>query len=257
MTLGTWGPQNDQPPLVMGIRTGRDDTPFSVAFLRGHYGVARAILAIIKAQWSPPEKENVRYRMEADEEDDDEYRTEGDEDSDDEDEPRIVSEKVDQEFTIDNIGQVSMQTKSHFKPLDVICGRWSTMKLEDDELVDRGTRSLFIHVMEEDHVAGLKFLLDVAQEHSNEKVDGDDDSDENTPSGRFSFPDDAFTWAIENGKVDMLGVVIKRTGAGIPLDHLVKKSGVEVKKKPRYYQGLTVYGKKRYVPWLSKFYEYS
>jgi hypothetical protein len=40
-------------------------------------------------------------------------------------------------------------------------------------------------------------------------------------------------------------MIIKRTGAGIPLDHLVKKSGVEIKKKPRYYQGLTVYGKKR------------
>lgn len=52
---------------------------------------------------------------------------------------------------------------------------------------------------------------------------------------------------MNHGKTQMLALIIKRTGAGIPLDHLVKKSGVELKQKPRYYQGLTVYGKKRYV----------
>jgi hypothetical protein len=32
---------------------------------------------------------------------------------------------------------------------------------------------------------------------------------------------------------------------GIPLNKLIEKSGVEVKTKPRYYQGLSVGGKKR------------
>jgi hypothetical protein len=32
---------------------------------------------------------------------------------------------------------------------------------------------------------------------------------------------------------------------GIPLNELVQKSGVEIKTKPRYYQGLSVGGKKR------------
>tara|TARA_R110002033_G_scaffold137455_1_gene176715 strand:- start:12 stop:416 length:405 start_codon:yes stop_codon:yes gene_type:complete len=35
------------------------------------------------------------------------------------------------------------------------------------------------------------------------------------------------------------------TAVGIPLNALIKKSGVEIKTKPRYYQGLTVGGKKR------------
>lgn len=35
------------------------------------------------------------------------------------------------------------------------------------------------------------------------------------------------------------------TGVGIPLNALVQKSGVEIKSKPRYYQGLSVGGKKR------------
>lgn len=38
---------------------------------------------------------------------------------------------------------------------------------------------------------------------------------------------------------------MKATGVGIPLNALVQKSGVEIKTKPGYYQGLSVGGKKR------------
>jgi hypothetical protein len=38
---------------------------------------------------------------------------------------------------------------------------------------------------------------------------------------------------------------IRLTGVGIPLNELIKTSGVELKTKPRYYQGLSVGGKKR------------
>jgi hypothetical protein len=37
----------------------------------------------------------------------------------------------------------------------------------------------------------------------------------------------------------------KATGVGIPLNELIATSGVEIKTKPRYYQGLSVGGKKR------------
>lgn len=43
----------------------------------------------------------------------------------------------------------------------------------------------------------------------------------------------------------MLAEVIKRTGAGLPLEEMVKDSGIEIEEPPEYYQGLTVYGKKR------------
>lgn len=43
----------------------------------------------------------------------------------------------------------------------------------------------------------------------------------------------------------MLAEVIKRTGAGLPLEEMVKDSGIKIEEPPEYYQGLTVYGKKR------------
>lgn len=89
---------------------------------------------------------------------------------------------------------------------------------------------------------GLIFLIDVGERLAAQKLDLDDEV-----SGFYSFPDEEFQYAVEQGRVELLGEIIKRTGAGLPLEHLVKHTGVEVKEKPRYYQGLTVYGKKRYV----------
>lgn len=87
---------------------------------------------------------------------------------------------------------------------------------------------------------GLKFLLEVCEHWSTQKSEPDDEV-----SGFYSFPDREFKLAVESGRVELLGEIIKRTGAGLPLEHLVKDTGVELQVKPRYYQGLTVYGKKR------------
>lgn len=87
---------------------------------------------------------------------------------------------------------------------------------------------------------GLKFLLDIGEHFSAQKLDSEDET-----SGFYAFADQEFKIAIELGRVELLGEIIKRTGAGLPLEHLVKDTGVELKVKPRYYQGLTVYGKKR------------
>ncbi len=61
----------------------------------------------------------------------------------------------------------------------------------------------------------------------------------------MTFPDNDFRRAIELGRTELLAEIIRRTGAGLPLEELVKGTGVEIKEKPRFYQGLTVYGKKR------------
>ncbi|RSM06944.1 hypothetical protein CDV31_008876 [Fusarium ambrosium] len=250
LTLQAWGPEQDQPPLVAAVGDNEGNTPFSVAFLRGHHDVARALLEIVKVQWSPPEKEKVRFKMEAREED--EYSDEcSDEESNDSgDEPRIVSEKVQQKFTIDDIGHVSMQVKSHTKPVNHLCWNVPSWCMENGNATsvrpttNYGREGLFTQVLQRDDVAGLKALLDMAQHYAGEKFEGDD-RDEDDYIGRFTFPLSDFNYAVQHGKTQMLGLIIKRTGAGIPLDHLVKKSGVELKQKPRYYQGLTVYGKKR------------
>ncbi|KFA50832.1 hypothetical protein S40293_05813 [Stachybotrys chartarum IBT 40293] len=246
LTLQGWGSNQDQSPLKVTISDSDGNSPFSLAFLRGHHQVAQCILDIVAAQWSPRD-EKLRYKMQSEERDDDEdtYNSEQDCRSDEDDhEPRIVSERIDKTFTIDNVGQVSMLVKSHIKPITIITNQYQTVKIKEGNFqADSGKRTLLQHALDMEDSTGLKFLLDMAQLFAAQKLPGDDDVEES--GGNFTFPHDDFLWALQNGKTQLLGLIIKRTGAGIPLDHLVKKSGVEMKEKPRYYQGLTVYGKKR------------
>ncbi|KAL1645066.1 hypothetical protein SLS61_008499 [Didymella pomorum] len=87
----------------------------------------------------------------------------------------------------------------------------------------------------------LQFLLDVAEEYTNRRAGTDD-----KPAAKFyNFNEQDFHYAIQLGRVQILKEIVRRTGAGIPLDDLVKKSGVEITKKPKYYQGLSVHGQKR------------
>ncbi|KAM0251165.1 hypothetical protein ACHAP5_001762 [Fusarium lateritium] len=246
LSLQAWGLEQDQPPLKIAVSDNMGNTPFSVAFLRGHHDIARALLEIIKAQWSPPKKDKVRFRMDTGDEDEDDDETSYNSDDSTDSEPRIVSEKVQQKFTIDDIGHVSMEVESHTKPLQAICQAVPYWFMEEGHhMYQKQFRSLFVHTFANNDTTGLKALLDMAQHYSGQKFEGDDDEDEDGSCSRFTFPQADFKWAVEHGKTQMLALVIKRTGAGIPLEHLVKKSGVELKRRPRYYQGLTVYGKKR------------
>lgn len=52
-------------------------------------------------------------------------------------------------------------------------------------------------------------------------------------------------YALRANRPHMLAEIMQRTGAGIPLNKFAKASGVEATEKPKYYQGLSVYGKKR------------
>ena len=87
----------------------------------------------------------------------------------------------------------------------------------------------------------LQFLIKAGEEYTLRRGTSDDE-----PVSKFySFDERDFHYAIQLGRVRLLKDIVKRTGAGIPLDDLVKKSGVEITKKPKYYQGLSVHGRKR------------
>ncbi|KAJ3495440.1 hypothetical protein NLG97_g3396 [Lecanicillium saksenae] len=244
LTLQPWGTDQDQPPLMADIRDNHNHTPFSFSFLRGHYDTAKAVLEIIGAQWTPKEKDEVRYKIEGDDDGDDEEYSDEDSyqsDCDSESHVRIVSEKVDKKYTIDNIGEVSLQVKSHTKPAERLMAGARTWTLKDGVFEDGEVYgTLFAHCIKHDDMAGLKALLSMAQHFSEAPKPGDDER-----KSTFTFKDDDFILAVKSGNTQALRQIIKTTGAGVPLDSLVKKSGVEVKQKPRYYQGLTVYGKKR------------
>lgn len=233
LTVEACGPENNQPPLKIAITDNFGNSPFSVAFLQGHQDVAKAILEIVKAQWSPPEGEQVRFRIGNDDEGYDDEASDGN--------PRLVPEKMHRSFTMEDIGKVSMLVESHVRPLEVLCRPAPSFLVDKGKVVKEfDSRSMFLHALDTDDGSRLHFLLDMVQLFS-EKEEKDDDSSETFTLSEFDF-----TWALANGKVQLLGPLIKSIGAGIPIDDLVQKSGVEIKHKPRYYQGLTVYGAKRY-----------
>ncbi|ETS87326.1 hypothetical protein PFICI_01154 [Pestalotiopsis fici W106-1] len=240
LTLSAWGTDKSEPPLKVAVLDLGWNSPFSIAFLRGHLDTAKAILEIVQAQWSPPEEKTKRYKMTRDE---DENGSDEEADDDGDDNPRIYEEIVDDQFTIENIGQVSMKVKSHELPSSVLNKSCPLFIMRGDQIEDEiGNNTPLSFALKHNDKERFNFLLDTDvyfRTHAPAQTEEDE-------SSRFySLSEADFKLAVSLGRTDMLSDVIARFGAGIPLEHLVKKSGVEMKTKPKYYQGLTVYGKKR------------
>jgi len=246
-TLQSWGEDMSEPPLKIAITDGGYNTPFSLALLRGHLETAKGIAEIAEAQYAPEETEKRVYRMQSRTYRDEEYGSDedsydnSDDDDDSEDEPRIVSQVVGKKFTIENIGQVSMQVQSRVTAIGYITWKVNTFSMKDGEPVPKSDtyQELWNFVGCNDRFEKFAAYLDMCMHFSRKNKSADDEE------AIYTLPQHVFQRLIEHGHIKELAEVIKRTGAGIPLDDLVKKSGVEVKEKPRHYQGLTVYGKKR------------
>ncbi|GFF56479.1 uncharacterized protein R883 [Aspergillus udagawae] len=237
LTLGTWGPDTNRPPLEIATKDQRNFHPFNIAVLRGHLDVAKAIIAIAQVQYKPQdEQENVRYTMRATTgNDDDSSCDEGDDDSDGLDIERQI---LDEEFTIDNIGEVKTQVESQIPPLSLLKDRFSAEDFMGTTLPDeRKPFNLVQYATWKDDAQLLVFLLDLGRELSAKSG-----SSEQTI---FTVEQWDLTMAMQLGRLRCLAELIKRTGAGIQFDKLAEQSGVEIKEKPKYYQGLSIHGKKR------------
>ena len=208
--------------------------------MRGHLDVAKAILEIAKAQFEPDtEAKRERYSIAPlgydydDSIHSDEASVEGDDDI------RVFREIVDEEFTIENIGEISLQVKSKVTPLQFL--KWTSPDLQDSAADERESTnmSLFAYAILTDNLKLLKFLIDLGEEHTRS---GDDKT---VTSRIFSFPMDDFYLAILHGRIQHIAEIMNRTGAGIPLDDLINSRGIQTKENAKYYQGLSVHGRKR------------
>lgn len=248
LTLRAWGEDQSEIPLKIAVHDSDYNTPFSLAFYRGYYDVAWRIAEIAHAQYSPPDEEKKLYRLDMRGGNDDET-TDLDSDNEpysDSEEPRIVSRTVDDKFTIDNIGEISMQVKSETKAIDFIQFSCNAFEVKDGVPVPETCRretAFNFFIRRGGSMGAFKRFLNMCI-HFDGKSYG---TAPRADSTSFTLDEGTFRYMVEAGRVDMLKEVIRRTGAGIPLDHLVKKTGVEMQEKPRYYPGLSVYGKKRYV----------
>lgn len=240
-TLTPWGSDQREPPLKIAVSDAVNNNPFSLAFVGGHFETAKAILDIVQAQWSPTEEAKARFKMVTPE--DDEESCEESDTNDGDSEPEIYKEIINDQFTIENIGQVSMQVRSDVLPSSILNWAAPTFEVHSDKAGETNfaCQNLLTHMIWQNDTHRFTQLLDLnARFASNQPDDGDDEK-----SKIYTVSVNEFENAISKGRTHMLAEVIRRFGAGIPLEDLVKKSGVEMKTKARYYQGLTVYGKKR------------
>ncbi|RHZ50985.1 ankyrin repeat protein [Aspergillus thermomutatus] len=237
LTLGTWGPDKHRPPLEIATKDQRNFDPFSIAVLRGHLDVAKAIIAIAQVQYKPQDQqENARYRLRTTVNNDDDSSC--DEREDDSDELDIERQILDEEFTIDNIGEVKTQVESKVSPLSLLKDSCPVEGFTGTSLPDgQKPLNLVQYAIWKDDVELLVFLLDLGRELSAKSG-----SSEQTI---FTVGKWDLTMAMQLGRLGCLAELIKRTGAGIQLDKLAEQSGVEIKDKPKYYQGLSIHGKKR------------
>ncbi|KAL4935267.1 hypothetical protein BDV06DRAFT_228985 [Aspergillus oleicola] len=240
LTLTNWGPNKAHSPLEIGVTDNRNYTAFTLAILRHHIEAAKTILAISIAQYKPDEQpKNTRYRMMTDaDSDDDMYSDAGSDDI------QLDTHVIDAQFTIDNIGEAKNAVESKISPETILLGRCSIgLFLQKSERPEDGKTSLndlVEYAIWKDDVDLLRLLITLGQELIARKKE---DKDQQSTIYTVSHSD--FIMAIRLGRLRCLEEMIKRTGAGLPLDKLAEKSGVEMKEKPKYYQGLSVHGKKR------------
>ncbi|KAH7026489.1 uncharacterized protein B0I36DRAFT_273482 [Microdochium trichocladiopsis] len=241
-TLTSWDGEDKESPLQIAVSDNKSNNPFSLAFLRGHWDAAKAVLEIAQAQWTPKEAENARYKMTRDDDEEDSCE---DSDAESGDEPEVYKEVVIDQVTIDNIGQISMQVNSHVLPTTMLEWAVPVMTGVDGQPHDQSSSYYLLHyAIAKGDLQQFKFLVDLYAHYTTQQPADDDDGSDGARKV-FVFPVDRFNDVIKYGRTDMLTEIIKTTGAGLPFDELVKKSGTEMKTKPRYYQGLSVYGKKR------------
>jgi hypothetical protein len=285
LTLGFWGPDNDRIPLQITTEDTHQLTPFAIAVLRGHLDVAKAIMEIARAQYQPKEtKGQKRFRMRS--VDDDDYDSDGNSiaDSEEDDEIRLYSDIIDDQFTVDNIGEISSQVKSTISPFRLLVwhcnigafldhtdeGRKAVAQRPFNETEDvvfdfapldgaakagpYFRRNVFKnapfkptniiqYAIWAENIELLRFLLDLGDKY---KDTATTDTATNMNAQSLALVrDQDLRYARIHGRTKSLAELIKRTGVGIPLDEFVKESGVEATEKPRYYQGLSVHGKKR------------
>ena len=262
---------NNEHPLRVAVQDMAGFSPWSIAVVRGHKALADAILNIATIQYSP-KKDEVRYR----------YRLAGKDDSDeddgisdaDNDEPRVLRDLVSDKFTVDDVTALADASKSSVSPMEMLTWEPELWRLyggisEDEKrafALPKPRYHAYVHPRTNESWAWFhqvlpqvrkrcktslaryaivkndKSLLQYVVRTATDLLASTDDDD---ASKVFNISNADFSLALKLGRTELIGEIFKTTGAGIPLDAMAKSSGVQLEEKPKYYQGLTVYGKKR------------
>ncbi len=265
LTLGHWGPDQKNSPLMVSVQDSKGFTPFAIATYRRHLEVAETILEIANVQYKGPDDESTRQHYTIADNDSDMGDSDGD------DELGISSRVVDETYTVDNIAALKQSVGSKVSATNMLtkfAEIWCLLDLPEGEAYKKlgsyRKSDVQYYVREgrksseafQSIISGrgytcavgryaivsrdfnlLRFWLRCCREASKMKLDNDSMS-----LSRYYSMD--FQYALENGFVEELQELISTAGAELPLDALVKQSGVQDEGKPKYYQGLSIGGKK-------------
>lgn len=166
----------------------------------------------------------------------------------------IVSHTMDDQFTHDNIGEVTTQVESNVSPVSALRRSCEAFLFLDQEDSARATRKLCPSGQDEMHnswpieinslvkyavfkndLSLLDFLLKTDHECASNSSDKD----------KIAIGQHEFQLAIILGHIDCLVKLIQFGAIGLPLAKMSEHSGVEARNEPRYYPGLSIRGKKR------------
>ncbi|KAL9594575.1 MAG: hypothetical protein Q9219_006959 [cf. Caloplaca sp. 3 TL-2023] len=275
LTLANWGPDSDKKPLRVAVQDEKGFTPFAIATYRRHFGTARLLLQVADAQFKEPNESNTKRRYELaggsddyDSENSDDTASEGG----DSDDLNISSKVVDETYTYDNVAALQDSVGSKISAAEMLRkpGQvwWFIDKSEKEarNLVGAGqfdiwgslgysettSRSQVLrkardsssytylqfgrYAMASRDLSLFRFWLQCCQESLKMKR-----NDQYVTTG---FDSREFQFALEHGLVEEAAEMIKILGAELPLDALIKKTGVDDSKKHTYYQGLSIGGQK-------------
>ena len=224
-------------PLQIAVFDGDRNSPLSIAVSNGKLELASMIMNIAEAQYSPPEPPSARH-----------YRVDNDLDSDDHDidegedaEMHIVSEAVDDQLTIEDIGTVSLSVKSDVRPEAMIY--WSHQGLHAWHAPAPSADAagnLIETALARNDTQALSALLDLSDEFA-ARLDGPHAADRNVADGKLTI-----RRALQFGRPHLLAELIKRTAVGVSIDKLaLEHKANDNTEKSKYYQGLNVHGRKR------------
>ncbi|KAK2765211.1 hypothetical protein FQN54_008910 [Arachnomyces sp. PD_36] len=301
LTLGSWGPDNNLPPLRVSVHDKSELTPFAIAVVRRHFGLAKVILDIADAQYLPKGEAQKRKRYEividaeADDSDSDSYDGSRDNMAEEDHGIGVRFDLVDDQHTIDDIRDVANTVKSTVSPSKLLRQSsnlsWFLGDAEDKyrqaflsgvsqanssktkygyfqpsvttkkdknswklyvnnlPLGDHWTKSLLLdYAIRKNDIAAVKFLI---QQYKEFPAHNSNEEDADEKQQFITLPSSHFALAMSMGQTEIMGHLIAKTGAEFPFSNLMKVAGVNLEKKPKYYQGLSVYGKKR-QDWASE-----
>ncbi|KAL8811822.1 MAG: hypothetical protein Q9200_001494 [Gallowayella weberi] len=266
LTLAHWGPENKMKPLQVSNQDAKGFTPFAIATYRRHFETAKLILGIANAQFKEDDGNDLsrrRYTIA----NDGEYSDSENSDSDDLD---ITYDVVDETYTYDNVAALQQSVGSTTSAASMLTQYadvwWFLDKPEKEamdctdshftglssELMQRLDAKEFFKTCMSQNSGGyisfsryaivsrdmglFRFWLQCCQEAMKMKS-------KHRPTSLPYYPQD-LKIALQRGYLEEIAELIKFAGAELPLDVLIKKSGIEEAARPKYYQGLSIGGKK-------------